>query len=289
MLHYLDIAKIERLMEEKTQPDFESPNIIKRKKVGGKVLGLIKESGRYYIKSSNGGGGQSEADFSYLYGPQNKEKLVSENLQEGLHKFNLLVLEEEKYVAKGDITLQGGGLGGKPDVVPDEFDEEEKFDDSEYMEGDTDDDAPLSEEDEEYQKWAGKLANFLKEMPSRGIDDSAIKYIFNTLMSAMPPEMTPELKSELMGKAEEVLSSEAEGDEFDEEAEQGDDGSIGESYDVVREMTLSEAIIRFGENQGDDFIVQRLRSDYGEGDELYEEEDEEIDIETLLKDEYLKI
>lgn len=228
-------------------------NLIQTKKVGNTTFALIKEFNSYIVKSTKKNGNLITEDFGYINGEQNRYRFMRSNLAEAKRFFNfylseqqrnpLLKEDDEKYVIKQDVPDQEPEVD--MDVDADELD----------IDADTEGEVEEIEADmEEYQELTGKLAYILRQVEENQKDD-VTKYIFNSLIAAMP-----EISDEVSSSIKEKMDSKLEGTDDVEAEDEGDE--LNESlrkkgYMVSEKFTKEEALAFFGAKDESGIFVQK--------------------------------
>lgn len=245
-----DTNRISKMIKESSNGvgSRSNVNIVESRKVGNRTFGLIKEYGNYVIKYTNKPENVIEEDFKYIKGEQNRHRFMRSNLKEAQNFFNLFVSEQhinpfiseddDKYVIKKEVEDQ-------PEVEPDIDMDVDSADVDMDMEDETADE--IEADLEEYQELTGKLAYILGQVEDDQKDD-VTKYIFNSLIAAMP-SVGDEVSSSIKQKIEDKL--EGTGDEESEMNQEDDASSMEESLKkkgfVVKEsMSKQEALAFLG-------------------------------------------
>lgn len=245
-----DTNRISKMIKESSNGagSRSNVNIVESRKVGKRTFGLIKEYGNYVIKYTNKPENVIEEDFKYIKGEQNRHRFMRSNLKEAQNFFNLFVSEQhinpfiseddDKYVIKKEVEDQ-------PEVEPDIDMDVDSADVDMDMEDETADE--IEADLEEYQELTGKLAYILGQVEDDKKDD-VTKYIFNSLIAAMP-SVGDEVSSSIKQKLEDKL--EGTGDEESEMDQEDDASSMEESlkkkgFIVKESMSKQEALAFLG-------------------------------------------
>jgi len=305
--------KIQRIMEIANygeQPKVETHktasleyNITAR---DGSRYGIIRENAQYMIlKEGNQG-------FTYLDGMKNNSRYSFNSYSEALKKLNLLMKpinesygggqfnligeQEElgkKYVLKqpeGEVEDEEETFDFGDDAVVDDGGETEdfSFDDAEIgMDDDGGEEIEGSMElevtdDEDatkgVQKLTGKLGQKLRDLPETDMDADIIKYVLNSIISAVNlDKLSEEDKEEIVEKFEDEDVEYTEEGEFDVELggeeeldlggddfDFGDEGEIDleteleENWGALGRMALGAAAAGFGEKAADKYLPEEL-------------------------------
>lgn len=241
-----DTNRISKMIKESSNGagSRSNVNIVESRKVGKRTFGLIKEYGNYVIKYTNKPENVIEEDFKYIKGEQNRHRFMRSNLKEAQNFFNLFVSEQhinpfiseddDKYVIKKEVEDQ-------PEAEPDIDMDVDSADVDMDVEDETADE--IEADLEEYQELTGKLAYILGQVEDDQKDD-VTKYIFNSLIAAMP-SVGDEVSSSIKQKLEDKL--EGSEDEGGEEAETEMEESLKKKGFVVKEsMSKQEALAFLG-------------------------------------------
>ena len=197
----------------------------------GKNYGIIRENSQYCILK------EGKSGYNYLDGMLNNKKYIFPSFSKALKKLNLLMKplnenhnsgkqlnligeqeEDTKYVLKtpeadeeidlgGDEEIDLGGeeeidLGGDEEIEDFSMDVEETSDDEENF-------------TKSIQKLTGKLGQKLRDIPETELDGDLIKYVLNSVISAVD-------LAQLSEEDVEDIISKIEGDEGMEYTEEGE-------------------------------------------------------------------
>lgn len=252
----INTNKISKIIKESasTYNKRSNKNLIESKKIGNTTFGLIKEFNTYIVKSTKRNGELFVEDFNYINGEQNRSRFMRSNLAEARRFFNfylseqqrnpLLKEDDDKYVIKQDVPEQ------EPDVDVDL--------DAEDMDVDVDQEEETEEIEadlEEYQELTGKLAYILRQVEDDKKDD-VTKYVFNSLIAAMP-----EVSEDVSSSIKEKIEAELEDGDADQ-GEEVEDEELNESlknkgFIVSEKFTKEEALAFFGAKDNSGIFVQK--------------------------------
>ncbi len=249
----LDTNKISSMIKESVNKTYEATNkhLIKTHKVGATTYGIVKENGTYVVKSTNKEGSLLTEDFTYIGGEQNRGRFMRYNLNEAKRFFHYYlaeqskkVNEDDKYVIKKDV--EPAPVDDAPDMEVDDQNVDAEMEDA------TDEADPIETDLEEYQELTGKLSYILREVEEDKKEDT-VKYIFNSLIAALP-EVSEDLSSSIMSKFEEKLKSSEEETEDEEELTES---LKKEGYIVSESMSVKEALAFLGKDDESKIFVQK--------------------------------
>jgi len=233
----------------------------------GKNYGIIRENSQYSILK------EGKSGYNYLDGMLNNKKYIFPSFSKALKKLNLLMKplnenhnsgkqlnligeqeEDTKYVLKtpeadeeidlgGDEEIDLGGeeeidLGGDEEIEDFSMDVEETSDDEENF-------------TKSIQKLTGKLGQKLRDIPETELDGDLIKYVLNSVISAVD-------LAQLSEEDVEDIISKIEGDEGMEYTEEGE-FDVELSGDEEMDLGGEEEIALGGEEESD------LDTELGEG------------------------
>lgn len=185
------------------------------KKGDNATFGVVREGSQYTIKVTNKKSPVLVAeDFDYIESYEARKRFQRTTLQEAI-KYLHLYLNEEKYVVDVPVVTQTAPVpepemdmstdGGMDETPPmdGEMDGEMGDEGAEGAEG------AGSDDQKEIQKMTGKLAQELRQEIADGNGPFTVG-MFKSLI-APAKDLTPDLKSKVMDKAQEVLSGDEEG------------------------------------------------------------------------------
>lgn len=194
------------------------------KKGDNATFGVVREGSQYTIKVTNKKSPVLVAeDFDYIESYEARKRFQRTTLQEAI-KYLHLYLNEEKYVVDVPVVTQtapepemdapqmDGGMGETPPMDGEMGDEMDA-----NMDGEMGDEGAGSDDQKEIQKMTGKLAQELRQEIADGNGPFTVG-MFKSLI-APAKDLTPDLKSKVMDKAQEVLSGDEEGGGDTENAE----------------------------------------------------------------------
>ena len=228
----------------------------------GNNYGIIRESSKYNILK------EGENGYQYLDGMLNNKKYTFNSYSQALKKLNLLMKPlNESYADGRQLNLIGEQEEDTKFVLktPEGEDEEEVEDFSMDLGGDEEEevdfggdeedlemDVELGAEEEEenftksIQKLTGKLGQKLRDVPETELDSDLIKYVLNSIISAVDIEKLSEDDVEdIIEKLEGEETEYTEEGEFDVELsgeEELDLGGEEESEEIDLEEELSEVV-----------------------------------------------
>lgn len=207
-----NFKKTEKLFEHFSKPSSPSTytNVEFVKKNGNTTFGIVKESGQYIVKSTNKKSATLFAeDFNYLEGYENRRKQQRKTLQEAI-KFLHLIINEDKYVLDvPNPTPQQPAPAPSPmptDSTPDAPIEPDGSQDAELDAGAEGETPAESDDEKEIQKLTGTLAQDLRTQIDSDNEQFTVG-MFKSIIAAAK-NLSPENKTEVMNKAEEVLNQE---------------------------------------------------------------------------------
>ena len=242
----------------------------------GNRYGIIRENSQYTLQVEGDDG------YTYLNGMKNNKKYKFNSYSEALKKLNLMMKPlnemynsgnqfnligeqetEKKYViAQPEDEESSFDEGGEEDMGFDEegegdmgFDEEGEEEISFDEEGDEgEEEISFDEEGEDdgdakksVQKLTGKLGQKLRDMSETEIDADIIKYVLNSIISAVPlDKLTDDDKDEIVEKFEDDEIDYTEEGEFDVEMSGEEDMDFEGSDDM-------DADVEDFDIEGDDF------------------------------------
>lgn len=219
-------------MESKKKRSDNGTVVEYTKKNDDATFGIVKEGSLYTIKVSGKKNPVLVAeDFDYVEGYEARKRFQRSTLQEAI-KYLHLYLNEEKYVVDVPVVTQQTpapeipAIDNPQDMGADSADgmDDENMD----VSNDTEVDGEAEDDDQkEIQKMTGKLAQDLRQEIQDGKEEFTVG-MFKSIIAAAK-DLPSDLKSEVMGKAEEVLSSE-EGAEA-----AGETGTEGGGEDEMNE------------------------------------------------------
>lgn len=186
------------------------------KKGDNATFGVVREGSQYTIKVTNKKSPVLVAeDFDYIESYEARKRFQRTTLQEAI-KYLHLYLNEEKYVVDVPVVTQtapepemdapqmDGGMDETPPMDGEMGDEMDT-----NMDGEMGDEGAGSDDQKEIQKMTGKLAQELRQEIADGNGPFTVG-MFKSLI-APAKDLTPDLKSKVMDKAQEVLSGDEEG------------------------------------------------------------------------------
>lgn len=208
------------------------------KKGDNATFGVVREGSQYTIKVTNKKSPVLVAeDFDYIESYEARKRFQRTTLQEAI-KYLHLYLNEEKYVVDVPVVTQtapepemdapqmDGGMDETPPMDGEMGDEM-----GANMDGEMGDEGAGSDDQKEIQKMTGKLAQELRQEIADGNGPFTVG-MFKSLI-APAKDLTPDLKSKVMDKAQEVLSG-------DDNAQDGDNNDTeGAEMDAMNETIMN--------------------------------------------------
>jgi len=184
------------------------------KKGDNATFGVVREGSQYTIKVTNKKSSVLVAeDFDYIESYEARKRFQRTTLQEAI-KYLHLYLNEEKYVVDVPVVTQTAPApepemdmptdGGMDETPPMDGEMGDEMDAN--MDGEMGDEGAGSDDQKEIQKMTGKLAQELRQEIADGNGPFTVG-MFKSLI-APAKDLTPDLKSKVMDKAQEVLSDE---------------------------------------------------------------------------------
>jgi len=227
-------------MESKKKRSDNGTVVEYTKKNDDATFGIVKEGSLYTIKVSGKKNPVLVAeDFDYVEGYEARKRFQRSTLQEAI-KYLHLYLNEEKYVVDVPVVTQQTpapeipAIDNPQDMGADS--PEGMGDENMDMSNDTEMDGEAEDDDQkEIQKMTGKLAQDLRQEIQDGKEEFTVG-MFKSIIAAAK-DLPSDLKSEVMGKAQEVLSSEEGAEAAGGEDEMNEAfwsrGSKGKNYEKI--------------------------------------------------------
>lgn len=272
----------------------------------GNKYGIIRENNKYLVLKEGDNG------YTYLDGMKNNSRYSFSSYSEAFKKLNLLMKpinetfnngkqfnligeQEEagkKYVLKqpeSEVEDEEESFDFSDDTMTDEGgdDEEVSFDDMDMSMGDDDEggeeiegsmDIEVTDDEDatkSVQKLTGKLGQKLRDLPETDMDADIIKYVLNSVISAVNLEkLSEEDKEEIVEKFEDEDIEYTEEGEFDvelggeEELDLGDEDfdfgdeeldletELSENWGTLGKMAVGAAATAFGERAADKYLPE---------------------------------
>jgi len=230
------------------------------KKGDNATFGVVREGTQYTIKVTNKKSPVLVAeDFDYIESYEARKRFQRTTLQEAI-KYLHLYLNWEKYVVDFPfVTQTAPAPEPKMDIPTDGgMDETPPVDGEMYanMDGEMGDEGAGSDDQKEIQKMTGKLAQELRQEIADGNGPFTVG-MFKSLI-APAKDLSPDLKSKVMDKAQEVLSGDEEGggDTENDEME-----AMNETIMNLKNLLSEEKKEKvYTEGQGEEMILSQVRS-----------------------------
>lgn len=213
------------------------------KKVGDVTFGVIKESGSYYIKSTNSDI-INESTFDYIGGLPNKNEYKYNSYADALKNLNMIdititesLLLHERF--QKDIQNDGAPGGPMPEPIsqqpsvaptqapmaqpnPEEVPPAPIDNATPPTEdnGELDNDSDLDDDDDsdEIDHYVGKLTQALRDAKEGDLTEEKIKGIMNSMISALPlDQLSPEDRLELAKRVKRGGKKKGEEDQISQE------------------------------------------------------------------------